>query len=63
MLWRKFSAGDVVHYRKRFELVVADRHRIGGKNPTATFLTQVARVESVERVGRCSGLYRLLAAA
>jgi hypothetical protein len=63
VLWRNFRAGDVVHYRQWFDLVIADGHRIGGKNPTATFLTQVARVQSVERVGRRSGLYRLVAAA
>jgi len=40
--------------------VVAEGHQVGGKNPTATFLTQVARVESVERVGKRSGLYKLL---
>jgi hypothetical protein len=62
VLWRHFSAGDVVHYKQWFELVVADGHRIGGKSPSATFLTQVARVESVERIGRRSGLYKLLAA-
>jgi hypothetical protein len=63
VLWRHHCAGDVVHYKQWFELVVADGHRIGGKNPTATFLTQVARVESVERVGRRSGLYKLVVAA
>jgi hypothetical protein len=60
VLWRHHRVGDVVHYKQWFELVVADGYRIGGKNPSATFLTQVARVESVERVGRRSGLYRLL---
>jgi hypothetical protein len=63
VLWRNFHAGDVVHYKQWLECVVAEGYRIGGKNPTATFLTQVARVESVERVGRRSGLYRLTAAA
>ncbi len=61
VLWRHFRAGDVVHYKQWFDLVVADGYRIGGKNPAATFLTQVARVDSVERVGRRSGLYRLVA--
>jgi hypothetical protein len=61
VLWRHYGAGDVVHYKQWFELVVADGYRIGGKNPAATFLTQVARVESVERVGRRSGLYKLVA--
>jgi hypothetical protein len=63
VLWRHFRAGDVVHYKQWFELVVADGYRIGGKDPNATFLTQVARVDSVERVGKRSGLYRLVAAA
>jgi hypothetical protein len=62
VLWRHHSMGDVVHYKQWFDLVVAEGHRIGGKNPSATFLTQVARVESVERVGRRSGLYKLIAA-
>lgn len=63
ILWRNFKAGDVVHYKQWLELVVRDGHRIGGKDPTATFLTQVARVDSVERVGKRSGLYRLVRAA
>ena len=62
VLWRHFRAGDVVHYKQWFDLVVADGYRIGGKNPAATFLTQVARVDCVERVGRRSGLYRVMAA-
>ncbi len=61
VIWRHHRAGDIVHYKQWFELVVADGYRIGGKNPAATFLTQVARVGSVERVGRRSGLYRLVA--
>jgi hypothetical protein len=61
VLWRHHRAGDIVHYKQWFELVVADGYRIGGKDPAATFLTQVARVESVERIGRRSGLYRLVA--
>jgi hypothetical protein len=61
VLWRHHSAGEVVHYKEWFQLVVADGYRIGGKDPSATFLTQVARVNSVERVGRRSGLYRLVA--
>jgi hypothetical protein len=63
VLWRHFSAGDVVHYKQWYDLVIADGHLIGGKNPAATFLTQVARVETVERVGRRSGLYKLRAVA
>jgi hypothetical protein len=62
VVWRHFRAGDVVHYKQWFDLVVADGYQIGGKNPAATFLTQVARVASVKRVGRRSGLYELVVA-
>src|SRR4029078_3888430 len=63
VLWRHYSVGDVVHYKQWFDSVVAEGHRIGGKNPAATFLTQVARVSTVERMGRRSGLYRLTKSA
>jgi hypothetical protein len=63
VLWRNYSAGDVVHYKEWLKLVVSEGHRVGGKNPTATFLTQVSRVNSVERVAKRSGLYRLIAAS
>jgi hypothetical protein len=63
VIWQHFRAGDVVHYKQWFDLVVADGYRIGGKNPAATFLTQVAQVSTVERMGRRSGLYRLKSAA
>ena len=61
VLWQHFREGDVVHYKQWFDLVLAEGHRIGGKNPAATFLTQVARVSTVERMGRRSGLYKLKA--
>jgi hypothetical protein len=48
-----------VHYREWYELVVHDGHRIAGKDPVASFLTQVSRAPEVEPVGRRSGLYRL----
>jgi hypothetical protein len=62
VLWRHFKPGETVHYKEWFRLVVEEGHRIGGKNAEATFLTQVARVENVQRVGRRTGLYRLIAA-
>lgn len=60
----KRHRGEVaaVHYREWFELVVRDGHRVAGKDPVATFLTQVSRAPEVESVGRRSGLYRLRAA-
>jgi len=51
-----------VHYREWYELVVYDGHRVAGKDPVATFLTQVSRAPEIESVGRRSGLYRLRAA-
>jgi hypothetical protein len=63
VLWRHHKVGDVVHYKDWLALVVAEGHKIGGKNSAATFLTQVARETTVERVGRRTGLYKLVAAA
>jgi hypothetical protein len=62
IVFRHFKPGDPpFHYKQWLELVVAEGHRIGGKNTAATFLTQVARVDGVERVGRRTGFYRVVA--
>lgn len=60
----KRHRGDAaaMHYREWYELVVHEGHRIAGKDPVATFLTQVSRAPEIEPVGRRSGLYRLRAA-
>lgn len=63
IVFRSFGAGEQFHYKQWLELVVNEGHRIGGKNQAATFLTQVARVDGVERVGRRTGLYRICEAA
>jgi hypothetical protein len=63
VLWRNFKEGDVVHYRQWLDLVLGEGHRVGGKNTAATFLTQVARIPAVKRVGRRSGLYEVVASA
>lgn len=63
VVWQHHREGDVVHYKQWFDLVIAEGHRIGGKNPAATFLTQVALISTVERTGRRSGLYKLKAVA
>jgi hypothetical protein len=52
-------AAEPVHYRVWYELVLAAGVRVAGKDPLATFLTQLARAEEVVSVGRRSGLYRL----
>ena len=62
VLRRLSSSGDPIHYRIWFQELVESGYRVLGRDPLATFLTQVALVDSVERVGRRSGLYKLVAA-
>lgn len=63
MLPRLSASGDPVHYRMWFDALVQSGYRILGRDPLATFLTQITRIEKVESVGRRSGLYRLRLAA
>ena len=63
VLRRLSVSGDPVHYRLWFEALVDSGYRVLGRDPLATFLTQVSRIERVEKVGRRSGLYRLRDAA
>lgn len=57
IVFRHFRPDEPFHYKQWLELVVAEGYRIGGKNPAATFLTQVAQVDGIVRVGRRTGLY------
>lgn len=63
VLQRLSASGDPVHYRIWFEALVQAGFRVSGRDPLATFLTQITRIENVESVGRRSGLYRLRVAA
>jgi hypothetical protein len=63
VLRRLSSSGDPVHYRVWFQALVDSGYRVLGRDPLATFLTQISRIERVEKIGRRSGLYRLRAAA
>jgi predicted transcriptional regulator len=63
VLRRLAASGDPIHYRAWFEELVESGFRVRGRDPLATFLTQVRRIDQVESVGRRSGLYRLRAAA
>jgi hypothetical protein len=63
VLQRLSTSGDPVHYRIWFDALVQSGYRILGRDPLATFLTQITRIEKVESVGRRSGLYRLRIAA
>ena len=57
------EGGVPIHYRKWFDALVAEGYRVHGKDPLATFLTHVTRIDRVKPVGRRSGLYRLSLAA
>jgi hypothetical protein len=62
LLRQKKGVGSVVHYREWYGLLLEAGLRVAGKDPLATFLTQVARAPGVESVRPRSGLYRLRAA-
>ena len=49
---------DSLHYRRWFELLVADGLEIAGKDPLAVFLTQITRSPVVRKGGR-AGVYEL----
>jgi hypothetical protein len=61
VLRQRRGAGVVIHYTEWFELVVREGVQIGGKNPAATFLTQISKAPEIESVRPRSGLYRLRA--
>jgi hypothetical protein len=63
VLQRLSASGDPVHYRVWFATLVDSGYRISGRDPLATFLTQVTRIDRVQSVGRRSGLYQLKVAA
>jgi hypothetical protein len=63
VLREKASDGTPIHYRDWFEALTGAGYRVVGRDPLASFLTQVSRIDRVEKVGRRSGLYRLRVAA
>lgn len=63
LLRQKRGTGVVVHYREWYALLVEAGIRVAGRDPLATFLTQIARAPGVESVRPRSGLYRLGAAS
>lgn len=55
-----FPDGKPFHYRQLFAAVERAGHRVGGRDPLATFLTTLTRGEgSFESAGRRTGMYRL----
>jgi hypothetical protein len=61
LLWETEREGEI-QYRDWFDRVLAAGHAIGGKDPTATFLTNVRDSPAVVRGSR-AGFYRLEPAA
>jgi hypothetical protein len=55
----KRGIGAEVHYREWYQLLVEAGARVAGKDPLASFLTQVSRAPGVESVRPRSGIYRL----
>lgn len=62
LLRQKRVPGDEIHYKDWFDLLTGAGLRVAGRDPLATFLTQVSRADGVESVRPRSGLYRLRAA-
>lgn len=62
ILRERRGIGVVIHYREWFDLLVNAGVRVAGRDPIASFLTQIGRAPGVESVRPRSGLYRLRAA-
>jgi hypothetical protein len=62
LLRQKKGVGSEVHYRDWYDLVLEAGLRVAGKDPLATFLTQISRAPGVESVRPRSGLYKLRSA-
>lgn len=60
LLASRLAPGETIHYKQWFSWVEAEGFRVGGKDPQATFLAQVARSPRVVSAGRRSGRYGLI---
>ncbi len=63
ILRERAGDGTPIHYRDWFDALIEAGYRVVGRDPLASFLTQVSRIGRVEKIGRRSGLYRLRVAA
>jgi hypothetical protein len=61
ILRREVGPGAPIHYKEWYGLLLAAGHKVGGRDPVATFLAQVHRCDDVERIGRRTGRFRLVA--
>jgi hypothetical protein len=60
ILRARTAAGEPIHYREWFAYLRAEGFEVAGRDPLATFLTQISRADGVERVGARTGLYRIV---
>lgn len=49
-----------LHYRDWYKLLKDRGHVVAGKDPVNSFLTQINRSPRIQRVGKRTGIYRLL---
>jgi hypothetical protein len=61
VLERQPDSGREIHYRDWYALLEAAGYQVAGRDPLATFLAAVRRIERVQAVGHRSGLYQLIA--
>lgn len=59
ILMKKLGTKRPIHYRRWYELMTEAGYAAGGKDPLATFLTQVTRSPLVHRVEGQSGVYEI----
>jgi hypothetical protein len=59
LLVTRQPVGRPIHYRDWFRLVVESGHRVVGRNPLASFLTEIARSPLVEPAAPGNGVYRV----
>jgi len=60
ILRREVGPGQPIHYKQWYALLNAAGHKIGGRDPVATFLAQAHRADGVESVARRTGRFRLV---
>jgi len=61
VLERQPDSGREIHYRDWYALLEAAGYQVAGRDPLATFLAAVRRIERVQAIGHRSGLYQLIA--
>ena len=61
VLERQPDSGREIHYRDWYQLLMQAGYSVAGKDPLATFLAQIRRIERVAPVGHRSGRYQLIA--